>query len=215
MPWRPPMMLVSIVGHASFQTAGASGPSTMERSYPRRSGRTVVAGTGAAVATGALPSVNTRYRAAAAEVTRISSADGLERFPAVSGRRRAWHRPGFLHDLRRRGQRNDPALRAFRARPEFPRHPCAAVCFLRFDWASSSPISFVPLTPSARSAVTDTVRRLNIRTMSRALGHANFAAVREAGSPTRKEELSALFPLPASLFPLSISPLKRPAKPAQ
>lgn len=38
MPWRPPIMFVSIVGQASFQTAGGSGPSTMERSYRRRSG---------------------------------------------------------------------------------------------------------------------------------------------------------------------------------
>src|ERR1700693_5181003 len=30
-------MLVSIVGHASFQTAGPSGPSMMDRSYFRRS----------------------------------------------------------------------------------------------------------------------------------------------------------------------------------
>ena len=33
------MMFVSIVGHASFHTAGASGPSTIERSYFCRSGR--------------------------------------------------------------------------------------------------------------------------------------------------------------------------------
>ncbi len=32
MPWRPPMMLVSIVGHAIFQTAALSGPSVMDRS---------------------------------------------------------------------------------------------------------------------------------------------------------------------------------------
>ncbi len=32
MPWSPPMMFVSIVGHAIFQTAGRSGPSTIERS---------------------------------------------------------------------------------------------------------------------------------------------------------------------------------------
>ena len=31
-------MFVSIVGHAIFQTAGRSGPSTMDRSYFRRSG---------------------------------------------------------------------------------------------------------------------------------------------------------------------------------
>src|SRR5262245_29185785 len=35
MPWMPPMTLVSIVGHAIFQTASLSGPSTMERSYLR------------------------------------------------------------------------------------------------------------------------------------------------------------------------------------
>ena len=32
MPCSPPMMFCSIVGHASFQTAGAIGPSTIERS---------------------------------------------------------------------------------------------------------------------------------------------------------------------------------------
>jgi hypothetical protein len=31
------MMFVSIVGHASFQTAGRNGPSMIERSYLRRS----------------------------------------------------------------------------------------------------------------------------------------------------------------------------------
>jgi predicted permease len=36
MPCNPPMMFVSIVGHASFQTTGDSGPSTIERSYFRR-----------------------------------------------------------------------------------------------------------------------------------------------------------------------------------
>src|SRR5262245_5318874 len=33
MPCSPPMMLVSMAGQASFQTARRSGPSTMERSY--------------------------------------------------------------------------------------------------------------------------------------------------------------------------------------
>ena len=32
IPCSPPMMFVSIVGHASFHTAGGSGPSTIERS---------------------------------------------------------------------------------------------------------------------------------------------------------------------------------------
>ena len=32
MPWSPPMMLVSMVGHAIFQRAGRSGPSTMDLS---------------------------------------------------------------------------------------------------------------------------------------------------------------------------------------
>ena len=41
------MMFVSIVGHASFQTAGASGPSTIERSYFRRCCVVLGAGTGA------------------------------------------------------------------------------------------------------------------------------------------------------------------------
>jgi hypothetical protein len=31
-PWSPPMMLVSIVGHASFHTALRSGPSMIDRS---------------------------------------------------------------------------------------------------------------------------------------------------------------------------------------
>src|SRR2546425_118155 len=38
MPWIPPMRFVSMVGHAIFHTAGDSGPSTMDRSYRRRSG---------------------------------------------------------------------------------------------------------------------------------------------------------------------------------
>src|ERR1700674_287359 len=38
MLWSPPMMLVSIVGQASFHTARPSGPSMMDRSYLRRSG---------------------------------------------------------------------------------------------------------------------------------------------------------------------------------
>src|ERR1700687_90962 len=38
MPWSPPIMLVSIVGHASFHTAAPNGPSMMDRSYFRRAG---------------------------------------------------------------------------------------------------------------------------------------------------------------------------------
>src|SRR5580765_1661151 len=38
MPCMPPMMFVSIVGHASFHTAGRSGPSTRVRSYRRAAG---------------------------------------------------------------------------------------------------------------------------------------------------------------------------------
>jgi hypothetical protein len=45
------MMFVSIVGQASFQTAGASGPSTSDRSKRRRSGG---AAAGAALGTAAL-----------------------------------------------------------------------------------------------------------------------------------------------------------------
>jgi hypothetical protein len=41
-------MLVSIVGHAIFQTAGRNGPSTMDRSYFRRSGAEATAGAAAA-----------------------------------------------------------------------------------------------------------------------------------------------------------------------
>jgi len=37
-------MFVSIVGHAIFQTAGRRGPSTIERSYRRRSGAPYGAG---------------------------------------------------------------------------------------------------------------------------------------------------------------------------
>jgi hypothetical protein len=47
MPWSPPMMFVSIVGQASFQTALRSGPSMIVRSYFRRSGP---AGAGVAAA---------------------------------------------------------------------------------------------------------------------------------------------------------------------
>ena len=36
MPCTPPIMFVSIVGQASFQTVGTSGPSMIERSYFRR-----------------------------------------------------------------------------------------------------------------------------------------------------------------------------------
>src|ERR1051325_663840 len=53
-------MLVSIVGHASFQTAGISGPSIIERSYcrrPRFASGLVIAG---AVSAAAVASVNTR-----------------------------------------------------------------------------------------------------------------------------------------------------------
>src|SRR5690349_5540868 len=52
-------MLVSIVGHASFQTAGINGPSMIERSYCRRAGlaRPSPVAIGAA---GAVTSVNTR-----------------------------------------------------------------------------------------------------------------------------------------------------------
>ncbi len=58
------MMLVSIVGHASRQTAGASGPSMMERSYFLRSGRAPAvdeAAAGAAGATRFVTSVNACY----------------------------------------------------------------------------------------------------------------------------------------------------------
>src|SRR6266550_7983405 len=58
------MMLVSMVGHASFQTAGASGPSMMERSYRLRSGRALEMDDtvpGSAVSAGAVTSVNVAY----------------------------------------------------------------------------------------------------------------------------------------------------------
>src|SRR5262245_13274750 len=45
IPCSPPMMFVSMLGHAIFQTAGRKGPSTIERSYRRPS-------EGAAVMTG-------------------------------------------------------------------------------------------------------------------------------------------------------------------
>jgi hypothetical protein len=60
------MMLVSIVGHASFHTAGRSGPSTIERSYRGRSGRAADVGDVAARATGAAASVNADYRSSGA-----------------------------------------------------------------------------------------------------------------------------------------------------
>src|SRR5688500_12841282 len=44
MPWMPPMMLVSMVGHAIFHTADRSGPSMMERSYFRPPGAVGAAG---------------------------------------------------------------------------------------------------------------------------------------------------------------------------
>src|ERR1700730_1453359 len=58
MPCNPPTMLVSIVGHASFHTAGSSGPSTMERSYGRRCGRPPDIGADSIGAAGATASVN-------------------------------------------------------------------------------------------------------------------------------------------------------------
>src|ERR1700686_1103701 len=63
MPCNPPTMVVSIVGHASFHTAGSSGPSTIERSYGRRCGRAPDIGAdsmGAVAAAGATTSVNPR-----------------------------------------------------------------------------------------------------------------------------------------------------------
>src|SRR6184192_213432 len=67
MPCRPPTTLVSIVGHASFHTAGASGPSIIERSYLRRPGFPVVSeGTAiedADAAGAAVTSVNSLCRA--------------------------------------------------------------------------------------------------------------------------------------------------------
>src|SRR5690242_16479117 len=50
MPCRPPMTLVSTVGHASFQTARANGPSTIVRSK-RRSGPAPGAAVGACAGT--------------------------------------------------------------------------------------------------------------------------------------------------------------------
>jgi hypothetical protein len=54
------MMLVSMVGHASFQTAGRSGPSIIERSYRGRCEPAAAArvGAGVAVAAGTAASVN-------------------------------------------------------------------------------------------------------------------------------------------------------------
>src|SRR5689334_8938474 len=67
MPCRPPTMFVSIVGQAIFQTAGASGPSTIERSYRRASligGRgPLVAATGLVARTGVLIDVRSIYGA--------------------------------------------------------------------------------------------------------------------------------------------------------
>ena len=66
MPWMPPMMLVSIVGHAIFHTADRSGPSMMERSYFRPPG-----GVGAAGGAG-----GTRVASAAGGTTHWASVAG-------------------------------------------------------------------------------------------------------------------------------------------
>src|SRR3982074_2046192 len=58
MPCNPPTIFVSIVGHASFHTAGRSGPSTMERSYGRRPGRASALGPDSTGAAGATASLN-------------------------------------------------------------------------------------------------------------------------------------------------------------
>src|SRR6266480_4391376 len=77
IPCSPPMTLVSIVGHASFHTAGRSGPSIIERSYFRRPGLPVsVAGaaTGAAgTAEAAVASVNSARRPPPASDHRIDA----------------------------------------------------------------------------------------------------------------------------------------------
>src|SRR5438067_8258866 len=54
-PWIPPMMLVSIEGHAIFQTAAGSGPSTIDRSYRpiRAAGDSGTAGPVVSTVTGA------------------------------------------------------------------------------------------------------------------------------------------------------------------
>lgn len=46
------MMLVSMVGQASFHTAGSSGPSTMDLSYRRRSPLPACAAAGGGTVTG-------------------------------------------------------------------------------------------------------------------------------------------------------------------
>src|SRR5688572_454183 len=52
IPCSPPMMFVSIVGHASFHTAGRSGPSTIDRSYRPAADAGGAVGAGAAVRDG-------------------------------------------------------------------------------------------------------------------------------------------------------------------
>jgi hypothetical protein len=54
------MMLVSMVGHAIFQTAERNGPSTIERSYRRVAGAGATAGAdGISISAGAVTSVKT------------------------------------------------------------------------------------------------------------------------------------------------------------
>lgn len=48
IPWSPPKMFVSIVGHAIFHTAARNGPSTMERSYRPAAATGAVGGMGGA-----------------------------------------------------------------------------------------------------------------------------------------------------------------------
>src|SRR5947207_6172826 len=64
MPCSPPTTLVSMVGHASFHTAGSSGPSIIERSYFRRPGLvSVSAGAIGVAGAAAVTSVNASHRA--------------------------------------------------------------------------------------------------------------------------------------------------------
>src|SRR5258706_5522789 len=115
MPCNPPPMFVSIVGHASFHTAGSSGPSTIERSYGRLCGRAPAIGTDSMESAGAIASVNSGT-ALRASNHRIDASRFL--FPARHWRVEKFRdhreepiRSGDQCDMRRAGQQGQPGAR--------------------------------------------------------------------------------------------------------
>src|SRR6266446_6308418 len=115
MPCNPPTMFVSIVGHASFHTAGSSGPSTMERSYGRRCGRAPAIGADSMDSAGAIASVNSGT-ALRARNHRIDASRFL--FPARRWRVEKFRdhrdepvRSGDECDMRRARQHGQPGPR--------------------------------------------------------------------------------------------------------